>query len=193
MWGTLNSPGISGFELREAVGALTGAVMQGAVETPLTTAAGEPLCTSGGAALTARQQLRARDTYTDIPAALWPIVEHVAAAEGANVERRVTDNIMGALMTGRLQTTLTDRAGAVLATGRGETLVATRNTASRQQPEPNSLAADVALLYRLTAALERIPDDIMGAILAGNIAAAVADRTGNPISTRYSATIKAYR
>ena len=193
MFGPLNAPGISGFELREAVGGLAGAVMRGAVETPLTAADGNALCGSDGMPLTAHQALRADESVTDIPAALWPIVERVAAAEGAEVERRVTDNIMGALMTGRLQTTLTDRAGAALATGRGETLAATRNTASRQQPEPNSLAADVALLYRLTAALEHIPDDIMGAILAGNIAAAVADRTGNPISTRYSATIKAYR
>lgn len=193
MWGSVNAPGVSGFELREAVGALTGAVMQGAVETPLTTSAGEPLCGSGGMPLTARQTLRTSESITDIPATLWPIVQHVAAAEGAEVERRVTDHIMGALMTGRLTTTLTDRAGAGLATRRGETLAATRNMTFQQQPEPNGIAADVALLYRLTAALERIPDDIMGAILAGNIAAAVADRTGNPISTRYSATIKAYR
>lgn len=193
MFGPLNAPGISGFELREAVGGLAGAVMRGAVETPLTTASGETLCDSDGMPLTARQTLRADESITDIPAALWPIVEHVAAAEGAEVERRVTDHIMGALMTGRLQTTLTDRAGAVLATGRGETLAAVRNTAIRNELEPTGLAADVALLYRLTAALEHIPDDIMGAILAGNIAAAVADRTGNPISTRYSATIKAYR
>lgn len=193
MWGALNSPGISGFELREAVGALTGAVIQGAVETPLATAVGETLCTSGGTPLTARQQLRAQDTCTDIPAALWPIVEHITAAEGAAVERRVTDNIMGALMTGRLHTTLTDRAGAVLATSRGETISAHKLTANQNGTEKNSLSADVALLYRLVTALEHIPDDVMGAILAGNITAAVADRAGQPLSTRWGETIKAYR
>lgn len=46
------------------------------------------------------------------------------AAEGADIERRVVDSIMGALMAGRISATLANRSGTALATRRGETITA---------------------------------------------------------------------
>ncbi len=116
MWGSTNAPGVTGQLARE--------IMTGEVNTPLTNAAGVSLCTASGEPLTARQTLQRDEHTADIPAALWPLIYHAIAAEGADIERRVVDSIMGALMAGRISATLANRSGAALATRRGETITA---------------------------------------------------------------------
>lgn len=143
MWGSTNAPGVTG--------QLAGAVMRGMVETPLTNAEGVSLCTASGKPLTAHQTLRRDEHTADIPAALWPLIYHAIAAEGADIERRTVDSIMGALMAGEISATLTDRSGTALATGRGETITAHQHIENGARHYDSQTAGLFPLFERMTA------------------------------------------
>ena len=82
MYGTVNTPGVSIFDLRDAVDALAASIISGDVSAPLEVTADDTLCTRDGVEIRAHRKLNGADnTCSDVHA--------VVTAAVANMTRMV--------------------------------------------------------------------------------------------------------
>lgn len=147
---TINAAGVATLDrLRREMSALSGEIVSGDVSTPLEDASGEAICAGNGTEIRAHR--KSVPNSAAVPDELPPIVRSAVRAAAENAERRAVDSIMGAVMSGKISSTLANRSGAALATRRGETIAAHQRTADGAQHYNSQIAELFPLFERMTA------------------------------------------